>query len=423
MVITLNHFNQANRDYPAMFLIGTGLGALATGPVSEVFGRNPVYIPTMIGFMLFNMGAGLAKTVVQRIVCRGLAGFFGSAPALLSAASLVDIWSRIERVYAFPIYSIIVFTGPLVGPVPGSFAVSAKSVSWRWVDWMTIILAGLILIPVVFFLPETYSPILLYWKAQELRRMTGDDRYRSPLEFRKATFIQRMRASLYRPLQLFATESIIGIHAVYLSLLFMILYTFIAGYVSIYEKANNFSPTSTALAFLGIEVGVVLSALTLPISMWLLRREIYQSRERGHQRPDPEISLYTGMFGAPWIPISLLWMGWTARLEISFWSPLIASVFFGFGTLCVFVSGYQYVADAFESHAASALATLQMFRLVAAGIMAIIAEIMYTKLGVGWTLTLLGGISLLFLPAPYLLYWKGYKIRARSRYARRNEHG
>ncbi|KAJ5959831.1 Major facilitator superfamily domain general substrate transporter [Penicillium vulpinum] len=404
-----------------MFLIGSGLGALITGPISEVVGRNPVYIPTMIGFMLFDMGAGFAQSVVQRIVCRGLAGFFGSAPALLAGASIVDVWTRIERVYTYPIFAIIIFTGPLVGPVPGSFAVHSKSVSWRWVDWMTIIFAGLVLIPLVLFLPETYGPILLYWKAKELRRLTGDDRYRSPLEFRKATFAHRMRISLYRPLVLFVTEPIIMIHALSLSLLFLILYTFIAGYVSIYAIANHFKPTSTSLAFLGIEVGVLLSALTMPVSMWLLRKEIYRSRARGQKRPNPEISLYMAMFGAPFVPISLFWMGWTARLSISFWSPLIASVFFGFGTLCVFVSGYQYVADVFEAHAASALSCLQMLRLVAAGIMATIAEIMYKQLGVSWALTLLGCISLLFVPVPYLLYWKGHKIRTWSRYARRNE--
>ncbi|CAI7644318.1 unnamed protein product [Penicillium discolor] len=405
----------------AVFLMGTGLGAVVTGPISEVLGRNPVYIPTMIGFMLFDMGAGLSKTVVQRIVCRGLAGFFGSAPAILAAASLVDVWSRIERVYTFPMFAIILFTGPLVGPIPGAFAVNAHSVSWRWVDWMTVILAGIVLIPVVLFLPETYSPVLLYWKAKELRRLTGDNRYRSPLEFRKATFTHRLRASLYRPFQLFVTEPIILIHAFSLSLLFMILYAFIAGYVSIYELANDFSPTSTAIAFLGIEVGVLLSALVIPVSMWLLRRDIYRSRGRGQQRPDPEISLYMAMFGAPFVPISLFWMGWTARIEISFWSPLVASAFFGFGTICLFVSGYQYVADAFEAYAASALSSLQLLRLVCAGGMRIAAEPMYKKLGNGWTLTLLGGASFLFLPVPYLLYWKGYKIRSYSRYARRNE--
>jgi len=58
----------------------------------------------------------------------------------------------------------------------------------------------------------------------------------------------------------------------------------------------------------------------------------------------------------------------------------------------VFVSGFRYVADAFELNVASALSTLQMLRLVSAGVMAIVSEIIYKKLGAGWTLTLLCGI-------------------------------
>jgi hypothetical protein len=403
-----------------MFLVGTGVGALTTAPVSELFGRNPVYIPTIIGFMLFDMGGGLAKTLPQRVVCRGLAGLFGSAPTILSAASLVDVWSRIERVYAFPIYSIILFTGALVAPVPGAFIVSSRDLSWRWVDWITILFAAAVLVPLVFFLPETYSPILLYWKAKELRRLTDDDRYRSPLEFNRVSFKGRLRISLYRPLLLLTTEPIILILSIYLSLLFIILYTFIAGYVHIFEHENKFSATSTAIAFLGIEVGMLLSTLVVPLSMRLIRRDIYRSRASGQPRPDPEISLHMAMFGAPLVPVSLFWMGWTSRASISYWSPVIASVFFGFGTLCIFVSSIQYVADAFEFQVASALSTLQVLRLIAAGVMSIVAEIMYKKLGISWTLTLLGGIAVLFLPVPYLLYWRGNQVRMWSRHARTN---
>jgi hypothetical protein len=53
--------------------------------------------------------------------------------------------------------------------------------------------------------------------------------------------------------------------------------------------------------------------------------------------------------------------------------------------------------------------------------MAIISEIMYHDLGVAWTLTMLGLISFVFFPVPFVLYWKGPQIRAWSRYARTNE--
>ncbi|KAJ6176080.1 hypothetical protein N7485_002994 [Penicillium canescens] len=379
-----------------MSLVMNGLGALVTAPISEVFGRNPTYIPSMILFMLFNMGAGLAQTVVQRIVCRALAGLFGSAPAVLAAASLVDIWSRIERVYMFPLFSIITFTGPLVGPTPWGICCP--------IQVGKLALGGL-----------DYHYL---WRNNLGAACAVPTRN---IQLQRASFIHRLRNSLYRPILLFVTEPIISVHAFYLAVEVITLYTFISGYASIYGNIYHWSTGLTAVASLGIELGVLLSAPAVPIAMYFLRREIIRSRTRGQHRPDPEISLYMGMFGAPAIPISMFWMGWTARESISYWSLLASSVMLGFGVLCIFVSSYQYVAGSFELHAASALSSLQVLRLVASGVMAIVSEIMYRNLGVAWTLTVLGGISFVFFPVPYVSYWKGPQVQARSRYARRNE--
>lgn len=110
------------------------------------------------------------------------------------------------------------------------------------------------------------------------------------------------------------------------------------------------------------------------------------------------------MFGAPALPSSLFWTGWTAYPYISMWSPIMYSVVLGFGIVRVFVSAYQYVAAAYEYHDGSALASPQMLRLSAAGIMSVVADIMYHRLGPHWTLTFIGGIATVFLPVPYLLY-------------------
>lgn len=110
------------------------------------------------------------------------------------------------------------------------------------------------------------------------------------------------------------------------------------------------------------------------------------------------------MFGAPVVPISLTWMGWTARPSVSIWCPLAAGVLFGFGVLGVAVTSYQYVAATIEYHTASALFPIQALRFAASSAIAVHTQIMYRDLGSTWTLTLLGGISLLFLLFPFLLH-------------------
>jgi hypothetical protein len=286
---------------------------------------------------------------------------------------------------------------------------------------MTIILAGIALGLIALCMPETYSPILLHWKAKQLRRLTGDHRYRAPLEFKRVSFLRRLAHAIYRPFLLLATEPIIMIFAVYLSAVFIILYTFIAGYMFIYEKVHKFTLTQTSLAFLGILVGVFLAALSVPLAMKLVRKDIGRGRSKGRDCLGPEISLYMSIFGAPAIPVALFWMGWTVRPSISVWCPIGSSVPLGYGVLCVFVSSYQYVAEAFEYHAASALAAVQTLRLVTSGVMVYVSEPMYRQLGIAWTLTLLGAIATVFLPVPYILYRWGPIVRRWSRHAQSEE--
>lgn len=81
---------------------------MLTALLSELAGRNLLYVICLPYFTIFNMGAGLSQNVGQRLVCRALAGFFGSAPLVCAAASLIDMWSITERVYAFPYFIIII---------------------------------------------------------------------------------------------------------------------------------------------------------------------------------------------------------------------------------------------------------------------------------------------------------------------------
>ena len=59
------------------------------------------------------------------------------------------------------------------------FIATSPLVSWQWTDWITMILAGAVVAMLVLFVPETYSPVLLSWKAKHLRDITGDERYRT----------------------------------------------------------------------------------------------------------------------------------------------------------------------------------------------------------------------------------------------------
>lgn len=400
-----------------LFLIGFGSGALLAGPISETVGRNPVYIVTLFVYMIWIMASALAPNFAAQIIFRFLAGFFGATPLVCAGGSISDLWNPMERVYAFPVFANAAFLGPIFGPVVGGFIGQSSLVSWRWTEWITLVLSGAILVLIVLLQPETFAPILLKWKAKHLRRVTGDKRYVAEVELRAESFWKRLIHALYRPFLLTFREPIVILFALYLTVIYIILFTFLDGYNYIFGEMYGFSEGITGLAFIGIAVGLCCASLLVPVIHYMAKEKLRLVKLHGGNRLPPEQRLWFAMFGAPAVPISLFWMGWTANPAISYWSPLIASVLFGYGILTIFISSYQYIIDSYELYAASALASLTFIRYVAAGGMTIVGVPFYQNIGVPYTLTILGSISAAMVPVPYLFYIYGPKIRSYSRYA------
>ena len=328
-----------------LYLVGFGVGALFAGPFSETFGRNPVYIVTLTLYMIFIMASGLAPNIGAQLVFRFLAGFFGSTPLTCAGGSLSDIWSPTERTYTFPVFANAAFTGPVIGPVIGGY-IAQHLDTWRWTEWITLIMSGLVFFLVVFTLPETYPPVLLKWKAKHLRDITGDERYRAEAEVKMEPLMTRLGRALYRPFLLAFTEPIIMIVTLYLTIIYIVLFTFLDGYTYIFSDIHGTSQGVTGLCFVGIIIGLFGASALVPFIGSKAKKELKRLRDEGKpEKLKPEFRLIFAMFGAPAIPISLFWMGWTSDSSISIWSPLAASVLFGYGILTIFISSYQYIVS------------------------------------------------------------------------------
>ena len=72
-----------------------------------------------------------------------------------------------------------------------------------------------------------------------------------------------------------------------------------------------------------------------------------------------------------------------------------------------------YLVDVFTKHAASAMAANTVLRSVVAAILPLAGPPLYRKLGYGWGNSLLGFLSLLMIPIPFLFLRYGEHIRTR----------
>ncbi|KPI45916.1 putative transporter [Cyphellophora attinorum] len=105
----------------SLYVLGFALGPLCWGPLSEA-------IPTAL---VSNLG-GL-------LVCRFLAGAFGSAPLVLVTACFADFWGVAARGTASAVYATTTFMGPTFGPIIGVYI--TEGLGWRWTAWITGIMA------------------------------------------------------------------------------------------------------------------------------------------------------------------------------------------------------------------------------------------------------------------------------------------
>lgn len=81
------------------------MGALFSGPLSERIGRHPVFIGSWTLYMGCVAASSWSSNPGFQLMFRFIAGFFGSAPLALGGASVGDVWSATERIWAFPVFA------------------------------------------------------------------------------------------------------------------------------------------------------------------------------------------------------------------------------------------------------------------------------------------------------------------------------
>ncbi|KAF4454790.1 multidrug resistance [Fusarium albosuccineum] len=378
-----------------LYLVGMGIGSLVAGPFSETFGRNAVYSVSMGVFMIWIMASGLAPNFGAQITFRFLAGCSASTPLVCSGGSIADMYNSLEKTWSFPLYAITCFGGPMFGAVMGAYIGPSSVVSWRWTEWTMLISSGLVLVLVLLFMPETYRPLLLQWKAEHYRRITGDSRFRCEHEIVGASLFSRLKISMTRPF-LMLTEPIIMAMTLYMTVVYIVLFTFLVGWPYIFEHTYGLDQGLANVIFVAMFLGTQINFAFVP----------------------PEIRLWYAMLGAAVsIPISLFWLGWTNYPSISIWSAIFAVVFFGYGVTGIFICVYMYIIDSYEIYSASALTFVSLTRYLVAGGMTVVGIPFYENMGTHYTLTIMACLSIILAAIPYVLYFYGPKIRAKSRFA------
>jgi DHA1 family multidrug resistance protein-like MFS transporter len=308
----------------ALYVLAYGIGPLIFSPISEipVIGRNPPYMITMGIFVALCLAAPLVDNIAGLLVVRFLQGFFGSPCLATGGASLGDMFAIIKLPYVLGLWALSATCGPALGPIISGFSVTAKN--WRWSLWEMLWLSGPIFIMMLLFLPETFQANILLRRARRLRKLTGNENYRSQSELDQAALKPRdvLYDALVRPIQLMVLDPAIGFTAAYVGLCYGIYYSFFEAFPIVYIERYHFTLGEMGLTFLSITAATLLSLAMYYLYVY----KIVEPDFRAHGIGRLERRLIPALYASFLLPIGLFIFAWTSDGKIH-WIVSVVGVF------------------------------------------------------------------------------------------------
>ncbi|KAK7696785.1 hypothetical protein SLS64_014213 [Diaporthe eres] len=399
----------------SLFVLGFALGPLVWAPLSEAFGRRPVFLATYGAFVACNVVAALPDNIFVIVVFRALAGALGSSALVNSGTVVADMFSLADRGRVSAVFSGAPFLGPVLGPIVGGFL--SQSSGWKGVGVLIAGVTGALWMLYYFLVPETYAPVLLRLRAALLTRTDPRGKvFQSRMDKAKGVKStgELLRTSMVRPFLLLFSETIVSILSLYMAIIFGAMYMMFAEFPIVFQQGFGLSPGFSGLAFLGIAIGMVFALVYM---LFQNKAYIKVAKASPGGRAPPETRLGPARLGAVMAPIGLAIFAVTNSPEFSFILPVAGTVPFGFGMVIIFLSLLNYLVDTYTVYAGSAIAAATAIRSIFGAVFPLFTKIMFEKLGVHAGAAVPAALAVICVPFPFLFIRYGKQIREKAKFA------
>ncbi|EXJ69737.1 uncharacterized protein A1O5_06808 [Cladophialophora psammophila CBS 110553] len=426
-----------------LFVLGFALGPLIGAPLSEVYGRQSIFVisyTTYTTYTAFSVAAACAPNITALLVLRFFASAFGSSSMANVGGVIADMFSKAERGLATGLFATAPFLGPALGRRwmslfhAAHFAVVALvhllilikillfRARCRWFSWRD---PGLALDSRFdrhtgrcdLDCHDAGQPRNTRCRAKALSRMTRSV-YVSRLDAGQLpkTLSQELPVAFTRPWILLFREPIVLLASLYISIVYGTLYMFFAGFPIVFHVARGWSQGTAGLPFVGVAIGVCLATLATGVDNKRYVRLCAAAEAEGCA-VEPEARLGTAMAGSIVLPIGLFLFAWTTYPSVHWIVPIIGAMFFSCGLVMVFISLMSYLVDSYVVYAASVLAANSALRSLFGTAFPLFTTQMYENLGNQWASSIPAFLVLGCLPFPFLFHKYGPQIRSQCKYA------
>ncbi len=163
----------------SVYLFGSGLGALAYGPLADRYGRKPIVLGALAAYAAFALMCAFAGSFPLLLAGRLLQGLAAAALAVVVVSIIRDRFSGDQMASLLSLIFIIFMAVPAIAPLIGQ--VVADALGWRAIFFGLAAVALGVGVWVSTRLPETLTPentipidrrdIAIVWRAVVTNRV------------------------------------------------------------------------------------------------------------------------------------------------------------------------------------------------------------------------------------------------------------
>jgi MFS transporter, DHA2 family, multidrug resistance protein len=135
------------------YLIAVAVMTPLWGALGGIFGRKPLLLISIAGFMVFSLLSGSSDTLPEMLAYRFVQGAFGAALLPLALSALLSNYKPEDFSIAMGWWGVGIMFGPVFGPTLGGYI--AEYWGWRWAFYLNLPICVLAFAMIWFLVPRT----------------------------------------------------------------------------------------------------------------------------------------------------------------------------------------------------------------------------------------------------------------------------
>ena len=406
------------------YMIFQGLSPSLWGCLTDVIGRRPVYITTLLVYVGACIGLACTENYAELIVFRCLQSTGSASTIAIGAGVIGDITERRERGGFIGVYAAGSLVGNAIGPILGG--IFAQKTGWHGIFYFLTALAGFFNLILFLVLPETLRAIVGNGSIKPKRSLlfrpvfswltpsgAGSDTSAKP---------HKHKVDLLGPIKMMGQKDVFcGL--IFTAMFYTVWQSALVATATQFESEYGLDEISIGLCFIASGVGCVSGSL---LTGKLLNYDYRQAQRKAKPETTNLDRVDTASVAVdhieharlkrlPYASIAFLIasvsFGWCIKAHTTIALPIIWTFVTGYTTTMIMSMFSTLIVDWYPDAGASATAAINLARcLLGAGGISVVQPLI-NKVGVGWTFTIGTAICIASCPLGILVITRGESWR------------